>query len=72
MFQTLTACGHPAKRVPGPLSRHVVEIYTVVYRSAAERGSTSRSILDPAGLWLSSNAIAAYRFAVRFEFSRVI
>jgi len=48
------------------------EIYTVVYRSAAERGSTSRSILDLAGLWLSSNAIAAYRFAVRFEFSWVI
>lgn len=74
MFQTLTACGYPAKRVLGPLSRHAV-IYTpwrVVYGSAAERGSTSRPILDPAGLWLSSNAIAAYRFAVRFEFSRVI
>lgn len=53
--------------------RNVKYIYRgAAYRNVAERGCTSRSIFDPAGLWLSSKAIAAYRFVVRFEFSRVI
>lgn len=42
------------------------------YKSAAKRSCRNRSIHDPAGLWLSSKTIAAYRFAVRFEFSWVI
>lgn len=51
------------------------EIYRgVVYGSALrkEAAQVARALIPLVGLWLSSNAIAAYRFAVRFEFSRVI
>lgn len=40
----------------------------VNYKTAA----AEKEAAGIAGLWLSSKMIAAYRFAVRFEFSRVI
>jgi len=74
MFLKPAARGYPIEAsiwtVIGTLVKYTPEQPTGMLQKEAD--CTSRRIFDPAGLWLSSKAIAAYRFVVRFEFSRVI